>query len=295
LNTLVTNTYSLVSLTETNGYSTANLGAAVTVTVVPNPTAVVIGSTTVCSGEAAIITVTNTGVGPWTNIWNDNVTNIVGGTGPFVFTRSVITTNNGLTVVTNTYSLVSLTETNGYSTTNLGASVVIRVDPILTNPPVVVGTNFVITCFFSPITFAVSVPSGFTADWYDINNSNKSTGTAAYQPPLPADLGANGALTNIYYAASRFVDPANTNAFSVCDSTVVTTNTVVYENCLETLSFSPTNIIFQWFGTNVVLQSTTNLAPAVWVNVYTGATAAFFNFTNYIQPPTNLFFRLNTN
>ena len=76
----------------------------ITITIVANPTAAISGTTTICSGSQASITINFTGTAPWAFVYSDGATNT-----PAVSSFPSISFNV-LPTVTTTYTLISVTD-----------------------------------------------------------------------------------------------------------------------------------------------------------------------------------------
>ncbi len=140
------------------------------------------------------------------------------------------------------------------------------------------GTN----CACLPPALSVSVPAGYTANWYNTNGTLLASGPATFTPTNKAA----GLYT--YYASA-----VNTNG---CESTNTTAVLLSLQSCSNLLSINLLDAShgqIVWSG-NKVLQSTTNLVPLYptnWINVATGSlgcnTSLWYNID-----ATNKFFRL---
>jgi hypothetical protein len=252
------------------------------------PTAFVYPTNTVCGSATNTVTISAAlgGFGPWTNfVWSDGFTNSLVTSSPF--NRTVPTPTNGTLVQIKTnYTIVSLTDIYGATTTSgndLTGSGKIVVDPYSSTPPVA-QSSLVSSCDTVSISLSVTVPGGFTANWFDANTNLLTNGVTAYLPPAPGV-----AATNIYLVAAIYND---TNLNDGCDSpfTVITN---VFENCPSgaSISLTGTNVVISWSGI-FILQSATNLVPPItWMNEYTGALGPNFVTNSVSQPPID-FFRL---
>jgi hypothetical protein len=194
-------------------------------------------------------------------------------------------------------------------------------EPVLLTPNV---TNLLTATYQTnaPLTVSVTNSSSITegivtADWYtDANGDYMAVGIATDQAYTATNvsgstwgfvLPATNTLTfiptnriaGIYtnWVRARVI---NTNfTYCICQSTNLTPVTFVIVPPPLSIQLNGTNGVgmIQWFG-NLTLQSTTNLAPAVWEDVLTGQLMInTFTWTNHVPPWTNsyYFFRLNTN
>ena len=257
------------------------------------PTALVYTTNTLCGSATNIVTISAAlgGFGPWTNVvWSDHFTNRLVTSSPLNRAVSTLANSTLAQIVTN-YSIVSLTDTYGATTTSsndLTGSAVIIVDPYTSTPPVA-QSSLISSCDTVPISLSVTVPGGFTANWFDASTNLLTNGVTAYSPPTP---GAGIAVTNIYLVATVYND---TNLNDGCNSPF-TAITNIFENCpfeINAISLTGTNVVISWSG-NFIVQSTTNLVPPItWMNVYTGALGPNFLTNSAVQPPID-FFRLST-
>jgi len=250
------------------------------------------GSGSICSGDTAQIEVDLGGVPPWTIVWSDGITNKNVTNTPYF--RSVTLTNNTATAITNAYSITNLTDaiaSTSDTTNDLTGVAVVQVDPIPANPPQSLGDQT--SCFDVATTLAVSVPPGFTADWYaDLTGTNQlASGTTNFTPTVPVVMGTNSSVTNVYFVAARYDDDGLTNS---CRSgfTNVSLISVLCTNQLSIVKTS-TNILTEFSG-NYILQNTTNLqSPVTWQTLTQGVAGRVTTWTNsFAPPPTNNFFRL---
>lgn len=269
-----------------------------TVTVNPLPTIQVAMTTnTICANGSYQVTNVLTGLGPWAITWisNDvamvqNVTNPANnGDGPYTNTYTVFPTNApSYAVATNQYYVSVLMDTYGCianSQSGLMGTNVVFVDPVATNPPSSLGD--VTNCSDVAVLLSVTVPPGFTADWFAESTlkNRLASSTTNYVPPVPTPLG-----TSTYYVVARFDDPNLTNT-CISPATNVSLVSLMCTNQISSITLSGTNAVIQWSGDYVLLQSS-NLAPAYWT-VVTQGVAGLNLFTNPVMPPpTNDFFRL---
>jgi hypothetical protein len=281
-------TFSVQSVQSTNTGCSAALATSYDVLVYDAPTAFVYPTNTVCGSATNTVTISAAlgGFGPWTNVvWSDGFTNSLVTSSPF--NRTVPTPTNGtLAQIITNYTIVSLTDMYGATTTSgndLTGSGKVIVDPYSSTPPVA-QSSLVSSCDTVSISLSVTVPGGFTANWFDANTNLLTNGVTAYLPPAPGV-----AATNIYLVAAIYND---TNLNDGCDSpfTVITN---VFENCPSgaSISLTGTNVVISWSGI-FILQSATNLVPPItWMNEYTGALGPNFVTNSVSQPPID-FFRL---
>jgi hypothetical protein len=301
-------TFTIVALTDSSpsgcGASSNDLSGGAVVTVNPRPTSVLTSFNATNCNDGTSYTLTNvlTGLGPWTVVWSSNnqpvvqlVTNAV--PGPFTNTFTVVPTNAFTdSAFTNVYYVLAIsnnaTACAGNPPGDITGQVNVTVDPVAA-PPTNNGDRT--SCYNVAVPLSVSVPPGFTADWYS-NATLVASGTNVYVPPVPISLGTNNtggpnsSLTNTYLVLARYIDPNLTNCYS--PGTDVSLISLLCTNTITSITASNNNALISWSG-NYVLQSTTNLTPpTVWMNVSTGALGANTWTNSMVPPPTNNFFRL---
>ena len=288
-------TFSVTSVTDTNTGCSGSETNIYSVSVYQAPTAAVVSSkNTGCGSGSGSITISAAlgGFGPWTNIvWSDGF--VSGQVSNSPVTRDVTPpTNNSFAQIITNYSIVSLTDGYGITTTSsndLTGAATLIVDPFPTNPPdVVVVTNF--ACPGTPVVLSVSVPPNFTADWFADSGltTNLAMGTNSYVASI-----TGSPATNIYYVTMRYDD-----AFSLtnCQPDVPASVYLISQNCafsIDSITATNGNVIISWSG-NYVLQGTTNLVPpTIWFNLSTGQLGPNF-LTNSTSGYPYEFFRLTT-
>ena len=251
------------------------------------------GLSTICNGDKTTIAVYLSGTPPWKVWWADSGTYSNATSSPLI--RTVSPTNIYPNIHTNYYywvtNLADLYSTNSMAT-NADNFAQVTVDPLPSAPPQSLGDKT--NCLTVAVPLFVSVPPGFTADWYSTNivatNYLVAAGTNVLVPTVPAAAG-----TNTYYVLARYDDP---DVPATCYSafTNITLVTVACTNIDQltstNLSLNGSNAVIKWSGDYVLLH-TTNLAPTYWVQVTQGGVGINFwtNSTRPPQPPVN-FFRL---
>jgi hypothetical protein len=242
------------------------------ITVNPRPTAVLTSTnTTLCSGATNTLSVTLSGIGPWTIVWNDG-TNQVAGTngqpGPVILTRDVAPTNElDSALASNVVYFVQGVSNNDTCIGNLAGDIagtnMITVDPLASQAPALLtvsSNGTVYSCADIPVVLQVAVSNGYAADWYDANtNFLLTSSTFPVTNTSPANLS--------FYVSARFAD---SNASCSGPSLAVP---VVLTDCTRLLSVpsvTSSNVTISWFG-NYYLEFSTNLAPPFWSLIYTGA------------------------
>jgi len=172
LNANTSGNYTITSVTDANNCTNSGIGNA-TVSHFPVPTATISGTTEMCSGGSAVLTISLTGAAPYDFTYSDGVTPVsVAGHPSMIYTVTVSP------VVPTTYTVTAMNDNNGCQGTLLGAAVVtINPTPVLT----LAGTNLL--CFgdnsgeidlsvaagTAPFSYAWTGPAGFTAGTEDIS------------------------------------------------------------------------------------------------------------------------------
>jgi hypothetical protein len=211
LNVTAAGTYTIVNVTDAN--CTNNGSGTTTVTFFPKPTGTISGTMEMCRGGSATLTMSFTGVPPYTFTYTDGITPVtVVGNLTNVYTVAVSP------LVNTTYTLTSLTDGNSCTGVVSGSAVItVNIPPALT----LTGTNLI--CYnvstgavnmaiangTAPFGFSWTGPSGFTANIQNISalasgyyavvvtDSKGCTGTANITLTQPAVLNGSAAGTNI--------------------------------------------------------------------------------------------------
>ena len=294
--------YWVTSVADTNCDTWAiDISGTNLVKVNPRPTATLVTTNTICNGDTTVLQANLTGLGSWTVTWTNGFTSFTtninyNGAGPYIHYLKIpnvafnLTNTLPNTAVTNYYWVTSVTNSDscmGNQPGDITGTNLVIVDPV-TAPPTNNGN--MTSCYNVAVPLSVSVPPGFTVDWYS-NATRVASGTNVYVPPVPINLGTNSSLTNTYDVFARFIDPNLTNCYSL--GTNVSLISLFCTNMITSITPSGTNVLISWSG-NYVLQSTTNLTPPVtWTtNVFTGATGPNTWTNSTVPPPTDNFFRL---
>jgi len=212
INATLAGTYSIVTVSDASGCSNNGSGSAV-ITYFPKPTGIISGNAEMCRGGSTTLTMTFTGVAPFTFTYTDGSLPVtVTGHPSGVYTVNVSPVSN------TTYTLTSLTDFNNCSGTLSGSAVInVNQPPSLT----LTGTNLIcynvptgavdmtITGGTTPFGIAWTGPSGFTSPSEDISGLNEGyyavsvtdskgcTATASITLTQPPVLNASLASTSV--------------------------------------------------------------------------------------------------
>ena len=212
INATLAGTYTIVNVTDNTGCTNTGSGST-TITYFPKPTGIISGGGELCRGSSTTLTMTFTGVAPFTFTYTDGTTPVtVTGHPTNVYTASVSP------LVNSTYTLTSLTDFNNCVGV-LSGSAVINVN----QPPSLslTGTNLIcynvptgavdmtISGGTAPFGIAWTGPNGFTSPTEDISGLNEGyyavavtdskgcTATANITLTQPPVLNATVASTNV--------------------------------------------------------------------------------------------------
>ncbi len=172
LNATAAGSYTVVSVTDANMCTNTGIGNA-TVSYYPVPTATISGTTEICSGGSAVLTITLTGAAPYDFTYSDGVNPAV-----VVTNHPTMVYNATVTPVANaTYTITAMNDNNGCLGTRSGAAVItINPRPVLTlagtnlkcNGDNSGAVNLSIASGTPLFSFAWTGPDGFTAGTEDI-------------------------------------------------------------------------------------------------------------------------------
>ena len=214
-----TKTYTLVSVTDANGCTSAGLSGSAVVTVNQSATSSVLsGSATICSGSSTNLVVTITGgTGPFTVVYNDGSTNST-------VNNYASGANISVSPVANTtYTLVSVTDANGCASAGLSGSAIITVNTAVT-PSVIISANSGSTiCSGTSVTFTAAPTNGGASPTYQWkkNGSNVGAGGASY---TDAALANGDQITVVMTSSLTCV----TSATATSNTITMTVNTVTF-------------------------------------------------------------------
>ncbi len=126
LNATAAGNYTVTSVTDANGCTNSGIGNA-TVSYWPVPSATLSGTTAVCAGQSATLTISLTGAAPYTFIYTDGATPVTVTNHPVNIYTFTVTPAAAVT-----YTLVSMEDSHGCNGTLSGtATVTIHAQPVL--------------------------------------------------------------------------------------------------------------------------------------------------------------------
>ncbi len=212
INATVQGTYTIVNVTDNTGCTNTGSGSAI-VTFFPKPTGIISGTAEMCRGNSATLTMTFTGVAPFTFTYTDGTTPVTVTANP-----SNVYTVGVSPLVNSTYTLTSLTDFNNCAGVLSGSAVI-----TVNQPPSLSLTGTNLTCYkvstgavdltisggTSPFGISWTGPDGFTSPTEDISgleagyyavtviDSKGCTASANITLTQPPALNAAVAGTNI--------------------------------------------------------------------------------------------------
>ncbi|KPK80046.1 MAG: hypothetical protein AMS27_17420, partial [Bacteroides sp. SM23_62_1] len=212
------------------------------------PTATLSGTTTICEGASANLTVTFTGTGPFDFIYTDGTTPVAvnGVNSPYTFAVSPLSTT--------TYTILSVTHANGCDNTGTGSAIV-TVNPLvtITIQPVAQGG-----CPGDNITFSVEATGVNLSYQWQKDGVNIAGET---NPNLPVnnigagDVGIYTCIVSSTCGGPLISDGAQLTLYTVTNITGQPVSKIVCEgkNTNFTVTASGTNLVYQWFKDGVAL------------------------------------------
>jgi gliding motility-associated-like protein len=208
-----TKTYTIASLTDSKCSAIpADLSGSATVTVNPRPTVALSGTTAICNGQSALLTLTLTGTAPWSVTYTDGIAPVT--------VNNILTSTYTISVSPTSSKTYTLTSANDSKCTSLPADLtgnaVITVNPRPT--AVLSGTNSICYGQSASLTLVLTGTGPWSATYTDgttpvtINNINVSPYTFAVTPgtnttyslvavsdskcaALPADMSGSATIT----------------------------------------------------------------------------------------------------
>jgi hypothetical protein len=224
--------------------SPARTLVTVTVNTVPTITLTSPSAVTICNGDNTNINLTLTGTGPWTWVGDD-------GTGPATFNAATSTVvENVAPTATTTYSIISVSDVNGCTSTSTSA-VVVTVIPVS-----VAGTatpTLSTFCAGNGTTIALAGNTG-NIQW---QSSTDGTTWSDVIGETTATLATGNLASTMHYHAVV--------TSGICSSTT-SNNVVITVNPLPTISLTSASAvsICQGGNTNITL-ALTGTGPWTWV------------------------------
>jgi len=224
INATLAGTYSIVSVSDATGCTAAGTGST-TITYFPKPTGIISGVGELCRGNSATLTMTFTGVAPYSFSYSDGVNpDIVVTNHPNnVYTVSVSP------LVTSTYTLTSLTDHNNCEG-ELSGSATINVN----QPPSLslAGTNLTchnvptgeidmtITGGTAPFGISWTGPNGFTAPTEDISGLSEGYYAVTVNDSKGCSATANITLTQPQ-PLNATVDHSPVTCYNAADGSII--------------------------------------------------------------------------
>ncbi|MFZ2339142.1 MAG: PKD-like domain-containing protein [Bacteroidales bacterium] len=222
INATLAGTYTIVNVTDATGCTATGTGST-TITYFPKPTGIISGNAELCRGSAATLTITFTGVAPFTFTYSDGTTTV-----PVTNHPNNVYTVNVSPLVSSTYTLTSLTDFNNCDGVLSGtATINVNQPPSLS----LAGTNLIcynvatgavdmtITDGTAPFGIAWTGPNGFTAPTEDISGLNEG-----YYAVTVTDAKGCSAMANITLTQPQplnaMVDRSNITCFGADDGTI---------------------------------------------------------------------------
>ena len=223
INATLAGTYTIVNITDATGCTATGTGST-TITYFPKPTGIISGLGELCRGSSATLTMTFTGVAPFTFTYGDGVnSDILVSNHP----NNVYTVNVS-PLVTSTYTITSLTDFNNCDGVLSGtATINVNQPPSLS----LAGTNLIchnvptgeidmtITDGTAPFGIAWTGPSGFTAPTEDISGLNEGYYAVTVTDAKGCSATANITLTQPQ-PLNATVDRTNVTCFGADDGTI---------------------------------------------------------------------------
>jgi hypothetical protein len=271
---------------------------AVTLQIIPRPTAklLTVAVTNCNTGAQYTLTNTLTGIGPWTVIWNDGTNQTVNGPGPVILTRTVTPTNNFANAASNSVYYLAIVTNADMCQGNMAGDIlgtnIIRVDPrpTATLTPLDTtncndGSSFVLTDTLTGI-------GPWTVIWNDgtIQVTNGTGPLVLKRTVFPTNsVGANVANNNVYYVSSvanadtcignQPGDISGTNHILINPRPTAKLLSVTVTNCNVGAVYTLTNTltgIGPWtvFWNDGTIQTTNGTAPLISTRNVTPTTSS---------------------
>jgi len=253
LNATASGNYTITSVTDANGCSNTGIGNA-TVSYWPVPSATISGTTAVCAGQSATLTISMTGTAPYTFTYTDGVTPVTVTNHPVNIYTFTVTPAAAVT-----YTMVSMEDSHGCNGTLSGsATVTINAQPVLsfavTNLQCNGDNSGAIDLTVTGSTtnsFAWLGPDGFTAGTEDISGLKAglynvtvtssdgciASGQATVTQPAVLTLSSTGNMVLLCNG-----DPTGAGSFTAAGGTAPYTFTTLVNTAGATLTPSATAV-----------------------------------------------------
>lgn len=195
----VNTNYSMVSV---NNGCVGTTSGFVPVTVVPVPVALITGTQTICSGNAAQFSIALTGVTPWTVSWTDGTTNT---------TQTGVTANPFLVSVTPATSRTySLTQVFSGCTGTISGQAAITVVPVPTAS--IAGNHTICPGNASILTVNLTGAAPWDINWTDGTTTTPVNGitSSPYLLSVTPAVSSTYSLTSVFSVCSGSVSGAGT-------------------------------------------------------------------------------------
>jgi len=284
------------------------------VTVSPSP-----ANGIVCNGDSYGILVTNYGVGPFTNIWNDGAVSNSVNSGVYTRTFTAPNNTNINTAIYVTNYIETATAYNGFPATNTGSHLVFTIEPTIKATVSILNAIGNVTNIYSGQTITNQVVlTGYGPLNVQWSGQSNSVPTASGDGPFTNYYAVTLTNSSLSLPATNYIAlvglssagdcpvPSNgvTNSVVVWPAPVLQIAPVYYTNIftnkksqtITNLAF--TNLVLTWFAPAPInLQSATNLVTPgganSWVYV-TNSTLAVTNTAKIGATNATSFFRLST-
>ena len=252
INATLAGTYTIVNVTDNTGCTNTGSGST-TITYFPKPTGIISGGGELCRGSSATLTISLTGVAPFTFTYSDGTTPVtIMGHPTNVYTATVSP------LVNSTYTLTSLTDFNNCVGVLSGSAVI-----TVNQPPSLslTGTNLIcynvatgavdmtISGGTAPFGIAWTGPNGFTSPTEDISGLNEGYYAVAVTDSKGCLATANITLTQPPVLNAAYTS-TNVTCFNANDGTITisgaTGGTGTYEYSINGGStWQPTGIFLK--------------------------------------------------
>lgn len=211
----VTTEYVITSLVDNNGCSaiSSDISGSPTVTVNARPTSFITGSTTICDGDVANISVALTGSAPWNFTYSDGTSSwdITTNTSPYIIGVNPSSTT--------TYTVTALSDNNscGAWVGDMTGSAIVTVNPRPTGSVAVVGSDELCDGGSTTLRFTLNGTGPF-----DMTYTVNGTATTVNDISSPFDLVVNPSETTVYEITALSDALCNSIAADIAGTATVT-------------------------------------------------------------------------